>query len=281
MSRRENFAEMRALHSSKDGMRKRRESRSRTSAAILSDQDIWHEIGQGNISIQPFHTRNLDHSCYRVTMGDHYFQSGESGEYLNPWNTKRTLRYWEGSYKGVTIDQELFHKCGIPIGRKAIIIPPRSTIIGHTQEFIGGMNFIVAELKGTMKLALAGLTLAGECSWGEIGEITRRPLVIRNTTSSPAVIPVGAHVARIVFYYTGLPKFYLKGETQSAKELDTIAGSWEPADLLPKPSTKKFNIEKIIDPKHEETPRSTLVPSSSSEEDSVAEDGSSEDPSLD
>lgn len=288
--RRETFSRTRAIHSSKDSLRpKPRETRSRTSAAVLSNQDIWHEIRKGNISIYPFRTRNLDPSSYCVTMGEHHFFATNDGEYLNPWNKRRVFKHWEGPYKAVTINQEMFEKCGIPIGKKAIVVPGGATILTHTQEFIGGLNFIASELKGRMDLNYAGLTVCGDCGWRDIGNINRCVLFIQNTSKSPAVIPVGAPVAQIIFHYTGLPKLYLKGETQSAENLHELTKSWSPNDMLPKIPTRQFSIDKIDKrsnrkrSSHED--RSFSKPSSSpyeSEEyESSTEDGEDEDKDKD
>lgn len=247
--RRESLSRNRAIYSSRDLLRtKLRETRSRTAAAVLSNQDIWHEIRKGNISIYPFRTRNLDHSSYCVTMGENYFCAAADGEYLNPWNKKRVFNHWEGPYKAVTINQEMFEKCGIPIGKKAIIVPGGATILAHTQEFIGGLNFIASEVKGQRTLNYAGLTICGDCEWRDIGDINRCVLFIHNTSKSPAVIPVGAPIAQVIFHYTGLPKFYLKGETQSAENLHTLTRSWTPDNMLPKIPTRKFSIGKIDKP---------------------------------
>lgn len=248
--RREMFAQAKALRSSREtlsGVRRKRETRVRNAAAVLSDQDIWHEYREGNICIEPFKTRNLTHSSYFVTMGDQYYVFVENDEYLNPWNKRRIAKHWEGPYKAVTINDEMFQKCGIPIGKRAIIIPSKTTILGHTQEFIAGLNYIITELRGRKLLSYSGLTISSECGWGEIGDITRHTLVIRNTTDSPAVIPVGAKIARVFFHYTGLPKNYLKGITQTTADMDVISKEWNPSSLLPSSTNKSFDIEKMIE----------------------------------
>jgi len=297
--RRESFSYNRAIYSSKDLLRtKHRETRSRTAAAVLSNQDIWHEIRKGNISIYPFRTRNLDHSSYCVTMGENYFCAAADGEYLNPWNKKRVYNHWEGPYKAVTINQEMFEKCGIPIGKKAIIVPGGASILAHTQEFIGGLNFIASEVKGQRTLNYAGLTICGDCEWRDIGDISRCVLFIHNTSKSPAVIPVGAPIGHVIFHYTGLPKFYLKGETQSAENLHALTRAWTPDDMLPKIPIHKFSIGKSDkSPKRsrstsEGTPFTKHVPyesedseayQSSREEDEIssASEKSDKDPILD
>lgn len=257
---RENFAEMRGLRSSnrlipstESRTRKRdrgqKDSRIRTAAAVLTNQDIFHERKGGNISIYPFHTRNLADSSYCVTIGENYYSSLNKGDYVNPWNKRRVYNQWDGPYKAIKIeDGEMFEKCGIPIGKRAIIIPPEKSILAHTQEFIGGLNFIAGEVRGKLTLAYGGLMLCNECSWFGVGDIDRKTLVIRNLSKSPAVIPVGAKVARVIFHYTGLPKFYLKGEIQSTENLENIVKDWSPVRMLPKPPAKQFSIDKMQNP---------------------------------
>lgn len=256
--RREHFAQVRAQRSSSHDLKnsfpkekRKRETRIRNAAAVLSDQDIVHEIRQGNICIEPFKTRNLGHCSYNLTMGEQYYVFSDTGEYLNPWNKKRICRHWEGPYKAVTIDQEMFNKCSIPIGRKAIIVPGETTILGYSQEFIGALNMVVYEICGRRMLGYAGLTLVTDGCWANMGDISRQIMIIRNTSKSPVTIPVGAKIAKVTFHYTGLPKFYLMGKTQTTAELDTISQSWKPSEILPKIPLKQFSIEKIISEEHE------------------------------
>lgn len=255
---RENFAEMRNLRSttkllsSSETQRKARvqkESRIRNAAAILTNQDIYHERKKGNISIYPFHTRYLTDTSYYVTMGENYYRSLSKGEYVNPWNKRRLHNQWDGPYKAITIkDDEMFEKCGIPIGKKAIIIPGETCILAHTQEFFGGLNYVASEIRGKKTLAYGGLTLLNECGWVGMGDIDRKTLIIRNTSKTPTVIPVGAKVAEVVFHYTGLPKFFLKGELQSAEDLENIVKNWNPSLMLPQTPARQFSIDKLQNP---------------------------------
>lgn len=294
---RENFAQMRGLRRSSSQLRDLRvssesqrrdrvqkESRIRTAAAVLSNQDIYHERKKGNISIYPFHTRYLTDSSYYVTMGENYYISRDKGDYFNPWNKKRVYNQWDGPYKAVKIeDGEMFEKCGIPIGKRVIIIPGETSILTHTQEFIGGLNYVAGELRGKLTLCYGGLTILNECSWLGVGDIGRKTLIIRNTSKSPAVIPVGAKIAQVIFHYTGLPKFFLKGELQSAENLETIVKEWNPTGMLPKPPTKKFSIDKLQDPNLIENPTKDYDPEavdepyeSESESQSEGSEGGSE-----
>lgn len=256
---RENFSEMRVIRRSSNNLfsseerrkylKNKKASRIRTAAAVLTNQDIFHERKVGNISIYPFHTRNLINSSYCVTIGENYYTSMNKGDYFNPWNKRRVYNQWDGPYKAIKIeDGEMFEKCGIPIGKRAIIIPPETSILTHTQEFIGGLNYIASEIRGKLTLAYGGMMLCNECSWLGIGDIDRKILIIRNLSKSPAVIPVGAKIAQVIFHYTGLPKFYLKGEIQSTENLESIVKEWTPARMLPKPPSKKFSIDKMQDP---------------------------------
>ena len=268
-SRRQTFKQLQFLHSSHDILERKRQrvSRLRNASSVLSDQDIWHEINHRNISIFPLHKRNFNHSSYCVTLGENYFRATEGRDLINPWNKKHIFEYWEGPYKAVRVDNEMFKKSGIPIGKKAIIIPGGASYLAHTQEFIGGLNYVATFLQTRMTMARAGLTICGDCGWRDIGHINRRVLVIRNTTKTPMIIPVGARIGQIIFFYTGVPKFYLKGETQTAENMQTMVRTWDPSQMLPKITDRKYNIERILKPEYE------MQPASDSEsEDEVEED---------
>lgn len=273
--RRENFVQMRGLRSttkllsSSETQRKirvQKESRIRNAAAILTNQDIYHERKKGNISIYPFHTRCLTDTSYFVTMGENYYVSRNRGEYVNPWNKRRLQDHWDGPYKAITVkDGEMFEKCGIPIEKKAIIIPGETSILAHTQEFIGGLNYIAGEIRGKMILAYGGLTILNECTWLGMGNIDRKTLVIRNNSKSPTVVPVGAKIAQVVFHYTGLPKFFLKGDLQSAENLETVVKNWNPSLMLPKPPSKQFSLDKLQNPDLIEKPTEDYDPEEADE----------------
>lgn len=273
-NRRETFKKLHALNSSRDVFegRRSRVSRLRNASAALSDQDIWYEINHGNISIHPLHKRNFNHSSYCVTLGENYYRAAEGLDLINPWNKKQVTEYWEGPYKAVRVDEEIFKKSGIPIGKKAIIIPGGSSFLAHTQEFIGGLNHIASFLQARMTMTRVGLNICGDCGWRDVGHINRRVLVIQNTTKTPMIIPVGARIGHIIFFYTGVPKFYLKGETQTTENMHNMVRTWEPSLMLPKITDRKYNIERILKPEYEIQP----VSDSGSEELLETEDSTSD-----
>jgi hypothetical protein len=144
-------------------------------------------------------------------------------------------------------------------------------------------------LQARSSMARAGLSVCGDCSWGEIGQISRRMLIIRNHTKTRIILPVGARIGHVIFFYTGNPKFVYKGALQSTENLDEIARSWEPSNLLPKISERKYNINledrdnenktktsKILNPKHIVKPSKDLndstTPSTESDTEKVSLD---------
>jgi len=277
--RRQNFKKLRALHSSHDmcGGRRVRASRLRNASAALSDRDIQYEINHGNISIHPLHKRNYNYSSYCVTLGENYYRASEGLDLINPWNKKQVIEFWEGPYKAVRVNEEIFKKSGIPIGKKAIIIPAGASFLAHTQEFIGGLNHIATFLQGRMTMTRMGLNICGDCGWRDIGHINRRVMVIQNTTKTPMIIPVGARIGHIIFFYTGIPNFYHKGETQTTENMHNMVLNWEPSMMLPRITGRKYNIERILKPEYEMHPSSESSKSSESSESSESLEKESED----
>jgi len=281
-SRRQTFKQLHALHSSRDVVigGRQRVSRLRNASAVLSDQDIWYEIKHGNVSIHPLHKRNFNHSSYCVTLGENYYRANESRDLVNPWNKKHVSEYWEGPYKAVRVDEEIFKKSGIPIGKKAIIIPGGATYLAHTQEFIGGLNHVASFLQARMTMARVGLTITGDCGWRDIGHINRRVLVIHNTSKTPVIIPVGARIGHIIFFYTGVPKFYLKGETQTTENMQNMVRTWEPSQMLPKINDKKYSIERVLKPEYEMQPATDSESETTEEREDGSSSGEDEDKSV-
>ena len=115
--------------------------------AVLSDTNILEELSNGNIIIEHFDRRNLANCSYDVRLGEYYYRSNPNVKILNPWNKNQIEEYW-GEFKCADIvTEENAKEFGMEVGQKYIKLYPGETILGHTEEFIGGKNHIVTMMK--------------------------------------------------------------------------------------------------------------------------------------
>ena len=114
-----------------------------------------------------------------------------------------------------------------------IWLPAQSTILAHTQEYIGTApgSGLVPMLHTRSTLARWGLIVCtANAGQGDEGYSTRWTLEIVNPHQRTILIPVGARVGAISFHRTeGTAQRYQIGTRYNA----TIA-QWQPAHMLPR-----------------------------------------------
>ena len=89
-------------------------------------------------------------------------------------------------------------------------------------------------VKARSSLGRCNLTVCRDAGWGDIGYINRVTLEITNNSSSPMVLPIGARLGQIVFFYTEGTNNPYKGKYQVSNDLAELIANWQPSDMLPK-----------------------------------------------
>jgi dCTP deaminase len=212
----------------------------------LSDRRILEEIKKGDILIEPFKKENLATSSYDVTLGEFYFREQRPkalNNIYNVYNKNHTDHVWgikaERASKAKDILKETkFEFIGIEPNDQIILLAPGETILGHTEEFIGGMNHITTMMKARSSLGRNFIEVCKCAGWGDVGYTNRWTMEITNNSSHYAIpLVVGRRIAQIIFFETGeiLNNDYTKiGKYQNSKELKDLKKSWKPEMMLPK-----------------------------------------------
>ena len=231
--------------------------------AILSDTDILRQIEKQNIVIFPFTPSSLSNSSYDITLGKNFFRSHpekfqvisnstasqfnprsgvesqsasqfnpRSGVY-NPWNRDHVSKYWGTVQLADVVTQETEKDIGFPVGTRFIRLLPNEMILAHTQEFIGGKNFITTMMKCRSSVGRNAVSICRCAGYGDIGYTNRWTMEIANPTTVPIILPVGMRIGQIVFFYTGVPSSPYAGKYQESNDLATLIESWKPEMMLP------------------------------------------------
>jgi hypothetical protein len=133
------------------------------SKSLLSDAAILQHIQKGSIIIEPFTLQHLSTTSYDVTLGQYYYREHDPapGESIyNPYSEKMVRHVW-GDVREAELASEWVRRTNVELenicsleeakqqsdnnqniqnATRIIWLKPGETILGHTQEFIGGKS---------------------------------------------------------------------------------------------------------------------------------------------
>ena len=212
----------------------------------LSDKKIIEEREKGDIIIEPFKRENLATSSYDVSLGEWYFREQKPKDFFgiyNIYNQKHTEKVWgteplRAEYAKDVLRLTPEDMKGISPNDKVIILEPGETILGHTDEFIGGRNHITTMMKARSSTGRNFIEACKCAGWGDVGYTNRWTMELTNNSRHYAIpLVVGRRIAQIIFFETGpiLESDYTKtGKYQTVGTLDEMKAAWKPESMLPK-----------------------------------------------
>ncbi len=212
----------------------------------LSDKKILEAIEDGSVVIEPFKRENLATSSYDVTLGEYFFAEQPPKHFENLYNIydkKHVDRVWGTKpHRAKTAKEVLkdykFDFVGISPSDKIILLAPGETVLGHTNEFIGGRNHVTTMMKARSSLGRSFIEVCKCAGWGDVGYTNRWTMEITNNSAHYYIpLVVGRRIAQIIFYETGpiLSNGYEKsGKYQSTGSIAELKKSWSPMQMLPK-----------------------------------------------
>lgn len=249
---------------------------------ILSDIDIMERLGY-TVVIDPFVPENVNTSSYDVTLGEFYFLEHKPSlaarlfrrrHIYNIWDREHVNRVWGKPLKALPARMVMPQSFlfgyplkdwrqswpwgnGIDPDESIILIPPKHTILAHTQEFIGGRVDVMTSRQGerhgnwddpfppatTMMKARSsfGRNFIEVCKcagYGDVGYINRWTMEITNNSRFYHIpLVVGRRIAQIVFMQTGElleGDYSTTGKYQTSADLATVKANWSPYDMLPR-----------------------------------------------
>lgn len=236
---------------------------------VLNDKNIKDAITRGDIILHsPTKSclNNIQNSSVDISLGRNYYRNSNKLRVLNPWVKEHVKSYWGEPCVAEVYDGKLkyhfsnttinvyfsyirnffwflmnclknFYKSedfGLKIGDEYILLYPGESILGHTEEFIGGLKNITTMMKARSSLGRNNITICRDAGWGDIGYVNRWTLEITNNGNSIVILPVGQRVGQIIFFYTGESDTRYAGKYQSGYDIDKIVANWKPNDMIPK-----------------------------------------------
>lgn len=195
----------------------------------------------------------MNNNSYDVCLGENFYVESETPSGLfNIWNKESVGKVWK---MGATISKrELQLKYpgenfdDLPETSKIILLAPNQSILGHTQEFIGGITLVTSRMFCRSSYGRCGLTVCRCAGLGDVGYYTRWTMEITNNNKYNAIpLVVGEPIAQIVFNrigtehvkesFTYSKRGHYQPETyfEDGKiNIDRLVNSWCPKNMLPK-----------------------------------------------
>ncbi len=217
----------------------------------LSDTKILAAMKEGSVIIEPFVRQNLATSSYDVTLGEYFFTEENPGHFENIFNIydkNHIDRVWGTEPRRARKAKDVFEKYnfdwkGIHPEEQVILMAPGETILGHTNEFIGGREHVTTMMKARSSLGRSFISVCKCAGWGDVGYTNRWTMEIQNTSTRYYIpLVVGRRIAQIVFFETGPiqeKSYFVEGKYQSGKTLAELKKNWKPHMMLPRLDTDR------------------------------------------
>lgn len=207
-------------------------------------------MAEGTIIILPFDERNLGNCSYDVSLGKYYYREGhpkESYTIYNPYNESEVYRVWGQDYSVAEPFSDWKMKngnhtslaSGIKDDDLVIWLAPGETILGHTNEYIGGKDTVTSMMKARSSTGRNFLTVCRCAGWGDVGYINRWTMEITNNSRYYHIpLIVGRRLAQMAFFQVERideqDDYHKKGKYQSTLDVNQLMRSWHPSTMLPK-----------------------------------------------
>lgn len=212
----------------------------------LSRDAILRHLKEGNIVIEPFDERKLKTASYDVSIGEWLWREKHPegrATIHNPYDENSTSQIWEGPFRA-EIAEEVFKRLGFKFENvkpndKIILLRPGETILGHTEEFIGGRNKVVTKMQARSSLGRNFIEVCKDAGLGDVGYVNRWTMEITNNSQYFTIpLVVGRRIAQIIFHEVEAGKSldYSKegGKYQGSNDMEELKKSWNPQMMLPK-----------------------------------------------
>lgn len=212
----------------------------------LSDTKILEHMQQGTVVIEPFVRENLATSSYDVTLGEWYYREQRPEAYktiFNIYSKEDTAQIWGTKPRRAELAKDALKHFTMPFegispDDRVILLEPGETILGHTNEFIGGRDTVTTMMKARSSLGRDFINVCKCAGWGDVGYTNRWTMEISNSSRN-YIIPlvVGRRIAQIIFFETGkiLESDYTKiGKYHTTSNFKATKKTWKPEMMLPK-----------------------------------------------
>ena len=189
--------------------------------------------------MDPFKEENVNNSSVDVTLGENFYElTPPASQIFNPYSELMAI-HWR---RVIAKPMKSFGFTGIEAQNidpeeKVIFLGPGQSVLGHTQEFIGGFERITTMMKARSSIGRHFIEVCKCAGWGDIGYVNRWTMELTNTSNVTIPLVVGRRIAQIIFYRTEGDDDYTQqkdAKYSHTKDVQKLKKSWTPESMLPK-----------------------------------------------
>lgn len=220
---------------------------------ILGDADIVGARAIGQLVIEPFDKANLGSDTYDVRLGEFYYTERgivdpgigtkfQSERVYNPLDKLNVVRVWgqpkrASRYQSSDEAPPEVELVGFKSTDRVIWLAPGATILGHTIEFIGGVQGLTTKMYARSSV---GRSMVGVCKCagkGDVGYINRWTMEITSFSQHHWIpLKVGMRIAQIEFVKVqgAVSRYDATRKYQNSTDIEQVMQSWVPDMMLPR-----------------------------------------------
>ncbi|TSC78113.1 MAG: hypothetical protein G01um101433_400 [Parcubacteria group bacterium Gr01-1014_33] len=213
---------------------------------LLSRDAILRHWREGNIVIDPFDERKLKTVSYDISLGEWFWREGHPegrATVHNLYDENSTRSVWQGPHQAKGA-HEVEKRLGLKLANvkpsdRVILLKPGETILGHTEEFIGGRNKVAAKMYSRSSLGRNFIEVCKDAGWGDVGYFNRWTMEITNNSQYFTIpLVVGRRVGQMVFYEVEplkeAPDYVGEGgKYQRSQSIEELKRTWHPNMMIP------------------------------------------------
>jgi dCTP deaminase len=213
---------------------------------LLSRNAILRHLKEGNIVVDPFDERKLKTASYDISLGEWLWREAHPdgrATIHNLYDEASTRMIWQGPFQaeraGAVSERLGMVFRNIKPDDKIILLRPGETILGHTEEYIGGRNNVVAKMYARSSLGRNFVEVCKDAGWGDVGYFNRWTMEVTNNSQHFTIpLVVGRRVGQMVFYEVepirDIPDYVKEGgKYQHVDSLDDLKRTWSPEMMIP------------------------------------------------
>jgi deoxycytidine triphosphate deaminase len=221
---------------------------------MLNGDQIRTSITRGSMLVHPYKPDNVGPNSLDLCLGENFFRErrvrrGQRPRFCNIYNGESLDGLWEPVFPKTVKKwrEKLKDKLtGLHPDERMVVLQPGESLLGHSEEFVGGEFSaeitLVGEMHGRSTIGRCLIKICADADLGDLGFYGRWTFMLTNHMRHHALnLVVGRRIAQLTFHEVRPLRnqahaYPDKGGTYrvAGKTPEEIRQDWRPQMILPK-----------------------------------------------